>query len=159
MLQVFPHVRFLTRLDLPHLAAVERSSFAEPWSEEEASRCLGEPQTIGMAAALPGSPIVGFLIFEVQPHRVELLRVAVDPSWRRRGVGKALLAALADALTYEGIGQPIRIVVHDANLDAHQFFRSQGFRAERVLRRHFPDGDGYVFVYHPPIDNAAKSAG
>lgn len=66
-------------------------------------------------AVMDGEP-VGCLFTETCPDRIYLGRLAVDPAWRRRGIGQALMAAAeVDA---RAAGMPrmelgVRLMLHD----------------------------------------------
>jgi ribosomal-protein-alanine N-acetyltransferase len=85
-------VRRATRADLPRVEEIEHLCFpAHPWDRAALMKyeCL-------VAVSVAG--IVGFLSCrtllrpgEDQPGEFEILNLAVDPEWRRKGVAKALL--------------------------------------------------------------------
>jgi ribosomal protein S18 acetylase RimI-like enzyme len=59
---------------------------------------------------------------ELGPEAI-VLNVFVEPSWRRRGVGEALMRAVVDSLAARGIG---RIVLH-ASKDGRRLYERLGF--------------------------------
>jgi ribosomal protein S18 acetylase RimI-like enzyme len=59
-----------------------------------------------------------------------VLNVYVDPVWRRRGVAKALMRTLLDALSERGIG---RIVLH-ASDEGRGLYERLGFVATNEMR-------------------------
>jgi ribosomal protein S18 acetylase RimI-like enzyme len=54
--------------------------------------------------------------------------VTIDPDWQDRGVGTAMLTALAQHLRAAGSGR-IDTACHRANAGAWRFYERQGFRA------------------------------
>ena len=60
----------------------------------------------------------------------------VAPSWRRRGIGRQLLAALEHWARAENI-QRLQLLADRANIGALDFYRRLGWQATRliVLRR------------------------
>jgi ribosomal protein S18 acetylase RimI-like enzyme len=59
-----------------------------------------------------------------------ILNVYVDPAWRRRGVGEALMRTLLDALSLRGIR---RIVLH-ASDDGRRLYERLGFVSTNEMR-------------------------
>lgn len=90
--------------DVPVLAAVHALSFAdglggEVWNAAAFERILALPGTFGtlaMAAGQPGSPPapLGFALGRRAVDEAEILTLGVVPTARRRGVARALVAAL-----------------------------------------------------------------
>ena len=73
----------------------------------------------------------------------ELLRIAVDPAVRGRGLGRKLLEAVTETAGEDGI-QTIFLEVRESNRAAVNLYRSAGFR--EIGRRR-----GY---YHNPPEDA-----
>lgn len=141
------HIRWLIRRDMPEVLQIEASAFDSPWTENDFLRCLRELNCIGMVAE-HGERIVGFMIYQLHEKRFRLLNFAVHHRWQRLGVGRQMVAKLVAKLS------PCRrtrltVIVRESNLPAQLFFRSQGFRASKVLRGYFDDSgeDAYVFAF------------
>jgi GNAT superfamily N-acetyltransferase len=66
---------------------------------------------------------------ELGPEAI-VLNVYVDPVWRRRGIAKALMGTLLDALSERGIR---RIVLH-ASDDGRRLYERLGFIATNEMR-------------------------
>lgn len=152
-------IRWMIRLDLAEVLAIEAASHRYPWSEADFTAILRRRSAIGMVALAidaPGAPVVGFSVYEYQSHSIELLNLAVRPDWRRRGVGRRLLARPLAKLKPDGRAR-LKAIVPDDTPDAHYFFRACGLRAMPVvLRGHFgEDRDGYTFVHRIPAAVAA----
>jgi len=76
------------------------------------------------------------------PLSLELTHVHVAPEWRRRGVGRALLAKLDEKLSRSE--DCIHVTVPDAHLPVQLFLRAAGYKAVRVLRGHYGSEDDYL---------------
>ncbi len=141
-------VRWTTRDDLKDILRIEKLSFDTcAWNEDEFLRCYRTISNIGMSAKCDGL-IVGFMIYELEsPHKINLLKFAVDPVWRGRGVGRSMLAMLHRKLSQHR-RDTITLDVRESNLPAQLFFRSQGFRAAAILPGFYTDGaDAYRMRY------------
>jgi ribosomal protein S18 acetylase RimI-like enzyme len=127
-------VRFVTHRDWPMILGIERACFSNPLTEAQWCALLGDRRIVGAAAEVRGVGVLGHLLYRLYRVEVEVLRLAVDPRFCRRGVGTALL----DYLTRCGGTSDRRAgycVVSERLTPAHLFFRSRGWRAEGVVRR------------------------
>jgi ribosomal protein S18 acetylase RimI-like enzyme len=98
----------------------------------------------------------GFLIFSQgpAPGTIELINLAVDPQFRCRGIGRALLRELE--LKHMGEAQSIVSEVPEDHLDAQLFLRACGHRACGVI--HGDRGDHYFFTRErTPVVAGARS--
>lgn len=139
------NIRWIFRRDLPEVLAIEGVSFAAPWDEERFIYHLRQRNTIGMVAEVDHQ-VVGYQVYELHLRCLVLGNLAVAPSHCGQGIGTALVQKLIGKLS------PIRprlvADVCEKNLSAQLFFKSLGFRAVRVIREHFEDGqDAYQMVY------------
>ena len=76
-------------------------------------------------------------IFSPGYRRLMVDHIAVAPEARRRGQGRALLAA-ARALARDLQADEIMLDTWEANTEAHAFFRANGFEPRRMLFRAVP---------------------
>jgi len=141
------HIRWMIRRDMPEVLAAENSSFEYAWTEEDFLRCLRQRNCIGMVAE-HGEKVVGFMIYELHKNKLHILNFAVNPAWRRLGVGAQMVAKLISKLSSHRRTR-ITLEVRETNLAAQLFFRSQGFRAVRVLRSYYDDSgeDAFLMQY------------
>jgi ribosomal-protein-alanine N-acetyltransferase len=99
--------------------------------------------------------VVGFMIYELHKNRIHVLNFAVEPSFRRKGVGSQMLAKLVGKLSTQRRNR-IMLEVRETNLDAQLFFRSNGFRAVSVLHSYYDDTpeDAYVMQYRYRVEKS-----
>jgi [ribosomal protein S18]-alanine N-acetyltransferase len=145
--QVRVHIRWMIRRDMPEVLHTEQESFEFAWTEEDFLRCLRQRNCIGMVAE-QGERVVGFMIYELHKNKLHILNFAVHPSYRRAGVGTQMVAKLISKLSSHRRTR-ITLEVRETNLAAQLFFRSQEFRALRVLRTFYEDSgeDAYLLQY------------
>ena len=95
-----------------------------------------------------GEKVVGFMIYELHKTKLHILNFAVHPNCRRAGVGAQMVAKLISKLSSHRRTR-ITLEVRETNLVAQLFFRSQGFRAVRVLRAYYEDSgeDAFLMQY------------
>lgn len=106
--------------------------------------------SLSLIAEIQGHP-AGFAMTEridafPEPMRgAELLAIAVDPSLRRRGIGRILLRRV-EALVH-GRGA-VRLWLHTAadNRAARSLFERSGFRIVRLERTFYPEGQDALLM-------------
>lgn len=80
--------------DVDRVLEIEAEGFAHPWSRELVERELDHAWSrLLLAEDGPGGPVVGYIVFWIVHDEVHVLNVATALSARRRGVGRALMAA------------------------------------------------------------------
>lgn len=153
-------IRHMKQSDLKHLLKIENLSFPDPLQDKEFEHILRKRLTFCLVAeletkkpesskskALFSKQIIGYVIFDTEAKKqINLISIAVTPSFRRKGVGTNLVQGVFAKLgdTRKRVG----ITISDQDLDAHLFFQSLRFKAVGVLRDFFGSGhDGYEFVY------------
>ena len=145
--QVRVHIRWMIRRDMPEVLQTEQESFEYSWTEEDFLRCLRQRNCIGMVAE-QGEKVVGFMIYELHKAKLHILNFAVSPACRRAGVGAQMVAKLISKLSSHRRTR-ITLEVRETYLGAQLFFRSQGFKAVRVLRAFYEDSgeDAFLMQY------------
>ncbi|MCD8329597.1 MAG: ribosomal protein S18-alanine N-acetyltransferase [Lachnospiraceae bacterium] len=86
-------VRPFETSDLEAVAALEKDCFPDPWSEMSLQEMAASPHTRYLVAERAGR-IVGYCGAQVVLDEGDILRIVVDETARRQGIGRALLAGL-----------------------------------------------------------------
>jgi [ribosomal protein S18]-alanine N-acetyltransferase len=129
--------------DLAHVVRIERSCFADPWSEESFRRLLpGHPAIFQVLVIRPENRVVGYVIAFAVGRDAELLNVAVEPQSRGKGFAGQMLDAVLIDLTSKGVRTAF-LEVRESNEAARALYKSRGFheigRRERYYRRPVED--------------------
>lgn len=90
-----------------------------------------------------GDERVGYMIYELQESRLNIVNLAVKPERRRQGIGTAMINRLKEKLSPRRRTE-LRITTHEEWLESQLFLRSQGFTATAIERGVFGGADGYV---------------
>lgn len=149
-----PQVRCLQREHLEPVESIERASFPDPYPADEVRQMVRDGAVGYVVTALLPGKVRGCLVEEVVGHALaafsqgclDVYSLAVRPDCRRRGAGSLLVGRLRRAALRSKKSR-VTLVCRDTNLGAHLFFQRLGFRASRVLRDLYGEGeDGYEFV-------------
>ena len=154
--QLDVQIRWLIRRDMPEVLQIERTSFATAWSDEDFLCCLRQRNCIGMVAEA-NHQIVGFMIYELHKAKLHILNFAVSSEFRRMGVGKQMVLRLIDKLSQQRRNE-ILLDLRESNLDGQLFFRTQGFRAVKVVRCHYDDTAEDAYIMQFRLDAAADAS-
>ena len=136
----------MIRPDVLAVYAIERMSFNHPWTVGDFIRCGRERHMISVVAEI-ADEVVGYMIYDVHKHRLDLLNIAVHPDVRRCGIGQMMIDKIKDRLS-KGPRDRVMMEISETNLHGQLFFRAMGFRATRVVRDCFDSGgDAYLMKY------------
>lgn len=141
------HVRWQLRRDMPAVLKIEAASHEHPMREDEVLEILRRRNCIGMAAECDGL-VVAHMIYELHRDRVHVLDFAVDPEFRRRGVGEQMMDKLKFKLRHDR-RRKLTLTVRETYLGGLLFLKKMGFKAVGVRRGEFEDSgeDGYDLEY------------
>ena len=130
-------------LDLNSLRKLERESFAkDAWPLFDLIAVLTFPDVIRLKSMENGQ-MVGFVAGDPRPRDGWgwIATIAVDPRYRRRGIGRALLHACE-----RNLGVPrSRLTVRISNQIAISMYEKEGYTTVDVWKAYYNDGeDGIV---------------
>lgn len=90
--------------------------------------------------------VVGYAIYTINKDHVEIIGFMVHPDYRYNGVGSEMMASLVTKFEAK---KPLKIQVHESNLDFHLFLKIMGFKATYNRGE-----DYYTFTYTPAACHA-----
>jgi ribosomal-protein-alanine N-acetyltransferase len=148
--------------DIRGVMEIERVSFSSPWSARAyryellendlshyfvARQCqMGRPES-GLLARVRRSmgagirpSILGYGGFWMMVDEAHISTIAVQPHWRRRGIGELLLVAMLDRAIELG-AEIATLEVRVSNVTAQNLYRKYGFRKAGLRRRYYRDSD------------------
>lgn len=156
----FPFVVEPMRLDdVPEVMAIERESFPLPWPERAYRYELLQNQNSHYVVLRPTSEpdaglwwhglrrvwrgntrpkIIGYGGFWMIAGEAHISTIAVDPTWRRRGLGELLLWEMLNrAVPLEAFEATLEVRV--SNQVAQNLYRKYGFEQVGRRRRYYQD--------------------
>lgn len=132
-------VRQASAEDLPRIAWLEDAAFADPWPFDLLAYEFGHPRGFLLVAAWDGEPPSGYVAFRHGGGESELLRLAVDPEERRRGVARTLVEHGLQRLKARAV-ESCHLKVRMDNDGAIAFYRALGFLRSGRRRSYYRDG-------------------
>ncbi|MBC7879456.1 MAG: GNAT family N-acetyltransferase [Anaerolineales bacterium] len=128
-----------TILDLSALRKLEYESFAkDAWHLFDLISVLTFPNVIRLKA-MEENKMIGFVAGDPRPHDGWgwIATIAIDPRYRRRGIGRVLLHACEDKL-----GVPrARLTVRISNHAAIAMYEREGYVTIDVWKTYYNDGE------------------
>ncbi|TSC79359.1 MAG: ribosomal-protein-alanine acetyltransferase [Candidatus Peregrinibacteria bacterium Gr01-1014_25] len=92
------HIRWMIRRDLPEVLAIEQASFEpDQWTEDDFLTTMRQHNVIGMVAEYD-EKVVGSMLYELHKTTIRLATMAVDPRYRRKGIGTQMIQRLCGKL-------------------------------------------------------------
>jgi ribosomal-protein-alanine N-acetyltransferase len=144
--------------DVDAVARLEEECLGvDAWSEALVrDGILGDLPTISyLVAELDGS-VVGYAVTSSAGDIAELQRIAVDESYRRRGVAASLLAGVVDAARRTPADR-LLLEVREDNRGAIAFYAGQGFVEIDRRPRYYADGTTAVVLRRPLVRGCGGS--
>lgn len=147
-------------LDARHVADVAALEAAvmgtDAWNEALVADELGRADRVWWAAyaadpKMPLSaeaPLVGYAGGWVVDGDLQILKVGVDPAWRRHGIARVLLARVADDARNLG-ARTSSLEVRTGNAGAQALYAALGYEALGRRPRYYSDGEDALIMQGP----------
>jgi [ribosomal protein S18]-alanine N-acetyltransferase len=139
--------------DLDRIMAVMQAAFdpafGEAWTRRQvedallAGHCHYQLIAPDGGSVAAGAPAAGFCLSRHGFEEEELLLFAVDPRWRRRGLGRALLERFASTALRRG-ARRLLLEMRDGN-PAERLYRQHGFVPIGRRRNYYRGPGGALF--------------
>lgn len=141
----------MTLDDLRAVHAIERASFSVPWPDDAYRNELLTNRLASYVVARAGDVVVGFAGLWVMVDEAHVTTFAVDPGWRRRGVGERLLLALLDIAATRR-AREATLEVRLSNMPARRLYEKYGFRPVGIRPRYYSDnGEDALIMTTDPL--------
>ena len=131
------------------LTAMEAACFSDPWSRGAIASHLASAAGIALIARDTEGNALGYLLGLSLSGEAELLRIAVLPEHRLRGVGLELLDGFLFRLRGEGITSCF-LEVRRSNVGAIALYEGAGFEAVGERKHYYknPTEDAILMARH-----------
>ncbi len=132
--------------DIPVITDLEKRFFSTPWSVSALENVL-ENTAETFLVATKENDTVGYLGFMQGFESADILTVCIDPSYRGRGYGQALLRFSLDQMQKDGV-EKVFLEVRQSNTPARSMYEKAGFAYlnKRINYYKDPIEDAFVMV-------------
>lgn len=134
--------------DVAAVAQLEKACFSDPWSEHGLRDSL-KKATYRMMVAKEDGKVVGYIGAYMAADELNVTNVAVDPAYRRRGIGRMLVDAMI-LLAQKNRLTTVYLEVRVSNTAAISLYRAAGFD-NAGIRKNFYDNpveDGKIMCMY-----------
>jgi [ribosomal protein S18]-alanine N-acetyltransferase len=133
-----PVLRPMAAADLDAVIALaDRSPGAPQWTRWIYQSALEHQQTEAYVALLDGG-LIGFIMVHLVLDICELESIVVDPVFRRRGIGDALLQTII-AWSCQRAARRIELEVREGNAPAIALYERTGFLRDGIRENYYSD--------------------
>lgn len=115
-------------MEMPHVAKVaelEAKYFSMPWSENSICGELKNPLSLWVVALKDGE-VVGYVGSQIVPDEADMMNLAVEETYRRKGIAEGLVNALVSQLQVRGVVS-LTLEVRASNAPAIALYNKMGF--------------------------------
>ena len=131
MIEIAP----MTPADVPQVAALEQLCFPDPWSAGSITYELQNELSLWLTAR-DGARVVGYIGSQSVPPESDIMNLAVDPQYRRRGIAERLLRELEARLVPRGV-TVLALEVRRSNAAALALYEKLGFTLAGVRKNYY----------------------
>ena len=126
--------------DIEALVALESRCFDWPWGrlsfESELSASTADNRVVWAETTAGEKRIIGYIFFRFIAGEAQIFRIAVDPMWRRQGIGTQLVTECLNAAQAEGLLTAV-LEARSSNTGAIELYRKLGFHAAGMRRGYY----------------------
>ena len=145
----------MTLGDLERVHAIERASFFPTWPDDAYRTELTTNKLATYVVARLEDVVIGFAGIWLMVDEAHVTTFAVDPAWRRRGVGERLLLALLD-VSVARRAREATLEVRLSNMAARRLYEKYGFRPVGIRPRYYSDnGEDALIMTTDPLESPA----
>ena len=136
------------------LAAIERQCFERPWKAADYAQLRGNPLVSAWVLRGGGGAPHGMVCFQLVAGEVEIFRIGVVPSQRRKGRGRKLVQEVMEYAAGEGAAK-VLLEVRSGNSAARSLYNTMGFRQVGTREGYFqnPREDALIFGRNTDIES------
>jgi ribosomal-protein-alanine N-acetyltransferase len=148
-------IRDIKHEDLDKIIAIEKVSFRLPWSRERFQQEFQANPSDFRVVAVVDEEVVGYSIARIEIainirrfkmyRRCHLLKLAVEPEYRRMGIGDSLLRETIRYARRGGANEVI-LEVRAKNIQARRFYSNRGFSEVKYKEGYYLDDDAVVMT-------------
>lgn len=130
--------------DLSRVYEIERKSFRDPYNVLFLFE-LHELYPDTFLVAEKNGEVAGYIVARQVNYSGHVLAVAVDPRYRRTGIGRKLVESVIKKLGERG-AKYMWLEVRASNSAAIKFYEKLGFEKKKFIEGYYSDGEAAVIL-------------
>lgn len=119
-------IRDMKEPDLEEILAIEKKSFADPWSRRLFKETLSFPHSVNLVLQGANGAVLGYVNFYVIGEEAHMLNLAIEPARRKTGLATQLLNYAIDFIKRRNATH-FFLEVREGNRDAIHLYSKFGF--------------------------------
>lgn len=140
-------VRPAEERDIKGMANLDTICFADPWSEESfRSEILENDRAFYIVAEIERE-LVGYAGLWAILDEGHITNIAVAPKYRRKGIGKAVIATLID-ISEKNALKKFTLEVRESNFPAQTLYKKFDFKSAGIRKNYYIDnGENAIIMW------------
>jgi ribosomal-protein-alanine N-acetyltransferase len=140
-------IRPMLNRDIISVVEIDRKSYSHPWGVNEFFREINYNKFGRYFVAEFNKKIIGYIGSWFLGDLIHVTTVAVDPEYRRKGVGEKLMNFIIDMGKNENFKKVV-LEVRVSNIVAQKLYEKLGFKIEKIKKEYYPENkeDAYYMV-------------
>ena len=132
--------------DLDRVSQIEKECFSTPWSRDAFEDMIDNPLALYMVAEDNGYVVANCGVISAAGEG-DICNVAVDPAYRKRGIGEKLLSEIMNVASKELLVEAFTLEVRASNRAAISLYEKLGFVNEGIRPGFYtsPKEDAVIF--------------
>ena len=128
-------IRNMTAAEVPLVAGLEAVCFNDPWSERSVASELDNQLSLWLVA-MEGERLAGYVGSQTVMGETDMMNIAVDPEFRRRGIAGQLVDALVAELKTRQ-SHCLTLEVRASNEPARALYEKLGFQQVGLRKNYY----------------------
>ena len=117
--------KIMAQAHVAQVAQLEKLCFSLPWSENSIASELRNPLSLWIVA-VEGETLAGYVGSQSVMGEADMMNLAVQPEYRRQGIGEKLVSAMIAALAQQNV-HSLTLEVRVSNAPATSLYEKLGF--------------------------------
>lgn len=149
-------VRIAEFSDLDDIYKLDVATFAMPWSKKALNYDILENDNAFVIVAEYEDKFAGYADIWTVMDEADLNSIAVSINFRRKGIGDAIMIAMAEMLASNGV-ETINLEVRVSNVPAIRLYKKYGFKECGVRPGYYLDnGEDALIMKRETVDYARQ---
>ncbi|MDP6418368.1 MAG: ribosomal protein S18-alanine N-acetyltransferase [Candidatus Krumholzibacteria bacterium] len=137
------------------VVALEETCFQDPWSRGLLEAEARHAEKRWNLVLLCEDELVGYALHWQMAEELHLLNIAIEPSWRRKGLSSGLIRTVAKLALERGFSHMI-LEVRESNEAARALYESLGFLYLHRRKAYYTDSGEDALVLWLPLEAEIK---